>query len=203
MNANPKTAGKGIRNGAQYLADLRDDRDVWLRGEKVKDVTNHPTLGRGAVTLASFLDKQFDPALQDKITYVEDGVRYAMSFKTPNSAEDIKQRGEAFYEWATWLNGMFGRTPDYKNASVMAFAAAADFLTQGRPEFADCRYAGPGSLESQTGLRLEARPGHRLFRHREPPVLQRKHPDVLWRRQSLDGQPSADARLNSTEMGAP
>ena len=78
MNANPKTAGKGIRNGAQYLADLRDDRDVWLRGKKVKDVTNHPTLSRGAETLASFLDKQFDPALQDKITYVEDDVRYAM-----------------------------------------------------------------------------------------------------------------------------
>ena len=84
MNANPKTAGKGIRTGAQYLTELQDDRDVWLRGEKVKDVTSHPTLSRGAKTLASFLDKQFDPALQDKITYVEDDVRYAMSFKKPH-----------------------------------------------------------------------------------------------------------------------
>ena len=137
MAANIVLNGKGIRNGAQYLADLRDDRDVWLRGEKVADVTKHPGLSRGADTLATFLDRQFDPTLQDKITYVEDGVRFAMSFKIPHSLEDIKQRGEAFYEWATWSNGMFGRTPDYKNASVMAFAAAADFLADGRPEFAD------------------------------------------------------------------
>ena len=32
---------------------------------------------------------------------------------------------------------MFGRTPDYKNASMMSFAAAADFLAQGKPEFAE------------------------------------------------------------------
>lgn len=137
MNANPKTTGIGIRTGAQYLADLRDGRDVWLRGKQVSDVTQHPGLSRGAETLASFLDKQFDPALQEKVTYVENDVRYAMSFKTPRNADDVKRRGEAFYEWATWSNGMFGRTPDYKNASVMAFASAADFLAQGRPEFAE------------------------------------------------------------------
>jgi len=117
--------GNGIRTGKQYLAGLQDDRDVWIQGEKVKDVTEHPGLSRGAHTLAGFLDRQFDPKLQDKITYEENGKRYAM------------RRGDAFYEWATWSNGMFGRTPDYKNASVMAFSSAADFLAEGRPEFGE------------------------------------------------------------------
>ncbi len=126
----------GIRTGKAYLEGLRDDREVWIRGERVKDVTTHPGLSRSAHTLASFLDKQFDPALQDRITYEEDGERFAMSFLIPKSKEDIQRRGAAFYEWATWSNGMFGRTPDYKNASVMAFAGAAGFLARGKPEYA-------------------------------------------------------------------
>ena len=129
--------GNGIRSGKQYLEGLRDDRDVWMHGEKVKDVTSHPGLSRGAHTLAEFMDKQFDPKLQDLITYEEDGKRYAMSFLIPKSQQDVVRRGDSFYEWATWSNGMFGRTPDYKNASVMAFAAGSDFLKEGRPEFAE------------------------------------------------------------------
>ena len=87
--------------------------------------------------LASFLDRQFDDTLQDKLTFEENGKRYAVSYQIPKCQADIQKRGDAFYEWATWSNGMFGRTPDYKNASVMAFAAAAEFLAEDRNDFAD------------------------------------------------------------------
>ena len=64
-NASDLSTGNGIRNGKQYLEDLRDDRDVWMHGEKVKDVTTHPGLCRGAETLAGFLDRQFDDEFKD------------------------------------------------------------------------------------------------------------------------------------------
>lgn len=128
--------GNGIRSGKQYLADLQDGRDVWMHGAKVKDVTTEPGLCRGAHTLAGFLDRQFDERYRDTVTYEENGNRYATSFLIPRSREDVIKRGDSAYEWATWSNGMFGRTPDYKNASVMAFAAASDFLAEGKPEFA-------------------------------------------------------------------
>lgn len=137
MNNVDTESGNGIRNGKQYLAGLQDDRDVWIHGEKVKDVTSHPGLSSGAHTLAGFMDKQFDPKLQEKITYEENGKRFATSYLVPQSQQDIVKRGEAFYEWATWSNGMFGRTPDYKNASVMAFGSATDFLAEGKPEFGE------------------------------------------------------------------
>lgn len=127
----------GVRTGQQYLDGLKDGRHVWLGGEQVHDVTTHPGLGRGAQTLAGFMDRQSDPAYRDRVTYVREGNRYATSCLMPCNAEDIRQRGDAYYEWATWSNGMFGRTPDYKNASVTAFAAAADYLGADRPEFAD------------------------------------------------------------------
>ena len=129
-------SGNGIRTGAQYLQGLRDGRDVWLHGKRVEDVTAEPGLGRGAQTLASFMDRQFDPDLSDTLTHAEDGKRYAMSFLMPESAEAISKRGASYYEWAQWSRGMFGRTPDYKNASITAFAAGADFLADGKPEFA-------------------------------------------------------------------
>ncbi|MBT6272596.1 MAG: 4-hydroxyphenylacetate 3-monooxygenase, oxygenase component [Chromatiales bacterium] len=129
--------GSGIRSGSQYLEGLRDGRDVWMQGERINDVTEYPGLSRGAHTLASFMDRQFDPKLQDKLTYMCRGKRVAMSFLIPENPQHIRQRGDAYYEWATWSNGMFGRTPDYKNASLMAFAAARKFLAEGRPEFAE------------------------------------------------------------------
>ncbi|MGI9465063.1 MAG: 4-hydroxyphenylacetate 3-hydroxylase N-terminal domain-containing protein, partial [Aestuariivirgaceae bacterium] len=31
-----------IRTGDQYRESIRDGRDVWINGEKVRDVTTHP-----------------------------------------------------------------------------------------------------------------------------------------------------------------
>ena len=125
-------AKKGIRTGRQYLEGLRDDRNVWMHGKKVQDVTNENGLKRCAHTLANFIDRQHEPKYINNLTYIDDdGDRCALAFKTPKSKEDIKDRGKSYYEWAKWSNGYFGRTPDYKNASLMSFAAASSFLEKG------------------------------------------------------------------------
>ena len=123
-----------VKTGAQYLASLQDGREVWMHGQRIADVTAAPGLARGAATMAGFMDRQHEAENQHLLTYVEDGQRYAMSLLQPRTPEDVRRRGAAFYEWAKWSNGMFGRTPDYKNASVMAFAGAADFLNENRAE---------------------------------------------------------------------
>ena len=33
-----------IRTGEQYRESLRDGREVWINGERVKDVTRHPSV---------------------------------------------------------------------------------------------------------------------------------------------------------------
>jgi len=129
-------AGSGIRSGAEYLEGLRDDRDVWIHGERVADVTAHDGLSRGARTLARFLDRQFEPEWQNTVTFEEAGRRYAMAFRIPRSTEDVIKRGDAFYAWASRSNGLFGRTRDYKSASVTAFAAGSEYLGRGRSDFA-------------------------------------------------------------------
>ena len=48
-----KQSNLGIRTGSQYLDGLRDNRNVWMHGKKVKDVTNEDGLKRCAATLAA------------------------------------------------------------------------------------------------------------------------------------------------------
>jgi len=127
----------GVSTGAEYLQRLRDGREVWIRGERVTDVTAHPGLERGAATMARLLDRQHDPDLVDLLTFCgpDGGERYAMSFLPPETKGDVGARGRAFYDWAKWSNGMLGRTPDYLNASFTSFAGAAEFFAECRNDF--------------------------------------------------------------------
>ena len=59
----------GIRTGKQFLEGLRDDREIWIDGERVKDVTTDPRFAGAAQTLAELFDLQHEPALKDKMTY--------------------------------------------------------------------------------------------------------------------------------------
>src|ERR1700738_3984787 len=129
------------RTGRQYLNGLRgQDREVWLGGERVKDVTTHPGLANGARAIASLYDMQCDPKLHDQMTYVSPttGDRVGLSFIIPRTREDLKKRRAMMLNWARTTCGMMGRSPDFMNVTYAAWAGAADYFTQGlgRPEFA-------------------------------------------------------------------
>jgi len=56
----------GARTGRQYIKGLQDQqREVWLGGERVKDVTTHPGLANGVRAIAALYDMQHDAALRD------------------------------------------------------------------------------------------------------------------------------------------
>ena len=50
------TSSLGEMAGARYIESLKDGREVWLDGEKVQDVTTHPTLSGIAHELARALE---------------------------------------------------------------------------------------------------------------------------------------------------
>ena len=58
-------------------------------------------------------------------------------------------------------------------------------------------------LEGQAGLRVQARAGHGLFRHREPAVLQGEHADVLRRRQDQPGRAAGQDQLGDAARPVP
>ena len=126
------------RTGEEYIARLREHSpEVYLRGERVKDVTTHPSLRNGVRTLAELYDMQHSPELRDEMTYISPstGDRVGASFITPRTMQDLELRHSMMSNWARASFGMMGRTPDFLNVSLMAMAAAGDYFGQNRPEF--------------------------------------------------------------------
>jgi anthranilate 3-monooxygenase (FAD) / 4-hydroxyphenylacetate 3-monooxygenase len=128
-----------IRTGREYMEGLRQrPREVWVNGERIKDVTAHPPFQRPIHSIAKLFDLQNDPAHRDTMTYVvpETGERAGMSYSIPRSYEDVVKRRQAFRLWAEATFGLMGRTPDFLNCTLAAFADAADVFERGGKQFA-------------------------------------------------------------------
>ncbi len=128
------------RTGREYLDGLRaQDRNVWLGGERVKDVTSHPGLAGGARAIAMLYDMQHDARLRDEMTYVSPstGDRVGLSFIVPRTREDLERRRVMMLHWARATCGMMGRSPDFMNVTFAAWAGAAEYFARNRREFAD------------------------------------------------------------------
>src|SRR5882724_7150767 len=113
----------GIRKGRQYRESLRDERTVFVDGERVRDVTTHPPF-RGMVdTLASLYDLQHERA--DELTYRSPttGDRVALSFLMGETVEEVERRRRAEEIRCELTCGLLGRMPDFMNA-LMTDAAA-------------------------------------------------------------------------------
>ncbi len=128
------------RTGRDYIRGLKEqDIEVWLGGERVKDVTTHPGLAGGVRAIASLYDMQSDPKYRDEMTYVSpsSGDRVGLSFIIPRTQEDLLARRTMMLNWARTTCGMMGRSPDFMNVTYAAWAGAADYFGRGRPEFAE------------------------------------------------------------------
>jgi 4-hydroxyphenylacetate 3-monooxygenase len=126
------------RTGQDYIASLREQPlAVWICGERVEDVTTHPALRNGVHSVAALYDMQHDPDLKDEMTYVSPstGERVGLSFIIPRTRQDLARRGTMMAHWARTTCGMMGRSPDFMNVNLAAWAAAADYFAQNRPEF--------------------------------------------------------------------
>ena len=92
------------RTGEEYLRGLKEQAaEVYLSGERVKDVTTNQGTRNGAATIAKLLDMQHDPALKDEMTYTSptSGQQVGLSFITPRTHDDLKRRRVMMTHWAS------------------------------------------------------------------------------------------------------
>jgi 4-hydroxyphenylacetate 3-monooxygenase len=117
----------GIRTGKAFLDSMRDERQIWIDGELVKDVTKDRRFAGAAQTMAELYDMQHDPTLTDKMTYASpsSGERVGLSFIQPQSVDDLVRRRGMVKIWMDATCGMFGRSPDFMNINLAGFASAA------------------------------------------------------------------------------
>src|SRR4030043_888547 len=94
-----------LRNGEQYLENLRDGREIYIHGERVEDITRHPSLRKaidhGAIDYE--LDKR--PELRGLLVTrsPKTGNEIRRYFELPRTVEDLLRRQELIE--ATTRNG--------------------------------------------------------------------------------------------------
>jgi hypothetical protein len=77
-----------IRSGEQYKESIRDGRVVYIDGERVQDVTTHPSFKPLVDIRARIYDMAHDPATRDIMTVDEGGEKFAVALKPPRTQED-------------------------------------------------------------------------------------------------------------------
>jgi aromatic ring hydroxylase len=84
----------GLRNAEQYIESLRDGREVYIHGERVDDITKHPSL-RKAIDHGA-IDYEVDkrPELRDLLVTrsAKTGNEIRRYFELPRTAEDLLRR---------------------------------------------------------------------------------------------------------------
>jgi 4-hydroxyphenylacetate 3-monooxygenase len=116
--------------GAEYVESLRDDRAIYLYGERVKDVTTHPAFRNSVRMVARLYDALHDPQRRHILTAPTDtgGRGYTHRFfRTPYSVDDLIADQRAIAEWSRISYGWMGRSPDYKAAFLGTLGANADY----------------------------------------------------------------------------
>jgi 4-hydroxyphenylacetate 3-monooxygenase len=114
------------RTGEQFLKGLRGPREVWVDGERVTDVVDHPKLGGAARALAEVFDLHHRHPNILLMPDEETGEPIPVSHMIPRSREDLLKRGRALRRVAEYSVGLMGRTPDYMNVTYAGFAGRPD-----------------------------------------------------------------------------
>jgi 4-hydroxyphenylacetate 3-monooxygenase len=112
--------------GQEYLESLRDGREVYVYGERVKDVTTHPAFRNAARSIARLYDALHDEKTKSVLTCPTDtgsGGFTHKFFKVAHSREDVVGQRDAIAAWARMSYGWMGRSPDYKAALMNTLGA--------------------------------------------------------------------------------
>lgn len=104
-----------MKSAAGHLASLRDGREVYIRGEKVADVTTHPAFRNSVASAAHLYEFQSLAENREKMTFRSptSGEAVSRCWQLPASYCELVERREALTAWAETHYGFMGRSPDH------------------------------------------------------------------------------------------
>jgi 4-hydroxyphenylacetate 3-monooxygenase len=124
-----------IRTGEDYKASIRESRDVYINGERVKDVTTHPMFKPLVDIRARIYDLQHDPLTRHLMTYQEDGEIHAINNKLPISQQDWWDKRRATDTVLEDIGGVVTRVGDETVGEMWSLFDGQDVLNEVDPQF--------------------------------------------------------------------
>jgi 4-hydroxyphenylacetate 3-monooxygenase len=116
--------------GKEFIDSLDDGREVWIYGERVKNITAHPAFRNTARMIARLYDALHKDHAEGKnvLTCPTEGGGFTHRYFTaPRSAQEQVDARDAIAAWSRITYGWLGRSPDYKAAFLATLGANAEF----------------------------------------------------------------------------
>jgi 4-hydroxyphenylacetate 3-monooxygenase len=124
-----------IRTGAQYRDAIRDGREVYINGERVKDVTTHRMLKPLVDVRARIFDMAHDKATRDVMTVEEDGERFSVALKPPKTQDDWHAKRRAVDCVIRDIGGVVTRVGDETIGEMWSLSDGKAILNEIDPRF--------------------------------------------------------------------
>lgn len=120
------------RTGDQYRAGLNDGRGVFIDGEAVDNVAQHPAFRNAVDSVAALYDLASHPDLQETLTFPSPttGKPVNLAYMIPRSTDDLARRRKGLKRWSESTFGLMGRSPDHVAGFLAGFAGGYEFFAE-------------------------------------------------------------------------
>lgn len=127
-----------LRTGQDYRESIRDGREVWINGEKVKDVTTHPAFKPIVDVRARIYDMAHEAKYREIMSYVDAGTNEpnCTAHKLPYTQQDWFAKRKAVDAVMNDIGGVVIRVGDETIGEMWSLYDGSDVLNEVDPQFA-------------------------------------------------------------------
>ena len=124
-----------IRTGGEYLDSIRDSREVYINGGRVKDLATHPMLKPLIDIRARIYDMQHETATRALLAYREDDDWNAVANKLPRTHDDWWDKRRATDTILDTIGGVVTRVGDETVGEMWSLFDGQSVLDEVDPQF--------------------------------------------------------------------
>jgi len=126
-----------IRTGEQYRAGLRDGREIWIDGERVRDVTSHTAFRPIVDAKARMYDMAHEAASKPVMTFEKAGETCSTLLRPPTEQEHWHEKWRALDHYLNDIGGVVTRVGDETVGEMWSLFDGRGVLNQIDPRFGD------------------------------------------------------------------
>ncbi len=127
-----------LMTGDEYRASIRDDREVWMDGERVADVTSHAAFKPIVDVRARVYDMAHEARYRDVMTYRdENDEAFCIGYKLPKTQQDWHDKRAAVDAVMRDIGGMVIRIGDETVGEMWSLWDGKDVLNEVDSRFGD------------------------------------------------------------------
>lgn len=126
--ADSSATASNAYTGAEFLESIQDGREIYIYGERVKNVTEHPAFRNSARMVARWYDRFHEK--KDQIGVLTDSGSGTLThpfFLGSKTVDDLVKSRDAISELQKVSYGWMGRSPDYKASFLGTLGANSAF----------------------------------------------------------------------------